>query len=194
MANVKVPDPTAYSGTQALRAKALSMIAGRSPATIAKLLALDVNVVRFWVYGGDGKSRTGKRKYKTTDTHHDWWTWKARCWATNLAKIGPAPKSTEIRKWMLEHWDGGLACYYCGDELLSTTIQLDHATPHTRGGANDLSNFVLSCRPCNQAKGDLNAAEFSELLDLVWSWADDGKSILTRLRASTQIYSTRKWK
>ena len=65
-------------------------------------------------------------------------------------------------------------CHYCGiplaDPLWPDTVvahkggwftaapgtswaQVDHVTPLAKGGTNDLANLVLSCGPCNVAKG-----------------------------------------
>jgi hypothetical protein len=41
-------------------------------------------------------------------------------------------------------------CFYCGEKPGS---QREHKTPLSRGGSNDLSNIVRSCRKCNLKKG-----------------------------------------
>lgn len=49
-------------------------------------------------------------------------------------------------------------CWYCGvplDPFLTYTI--DHVSPLSLGGTNDLDNLVPSCRSCNSSKGDLQA-------------------------------------
>ena len=45
--------------------------------------------------------------------------------------------------------DGGV-CSYCGG-VADTT---DHVIPKARGGTDDDSNLVASCRPCNSRKKD----------------------------------------
>ena len=46
-------------------------------------------------------------------------------------------------------------CYYCRkpftDKLKAT---IDHVIPLNKGGAHDISNLVLACKPCNSKKGD----------------------------------------
>ena len=37
---------------------------------------------------------------------------------------------------------------------------LDHVIPRSKGGTNRLSNLVLACCECNQAKGSLSVEEF----------------------------------
>lgn len=33
-------------------------------------------------------------------------------------------------------------------------LELDHRTPHTRGGADTVDNLQAACSPCNRAKSD----------------------------------------
>jgi len=33
-------------------------------------------------------------------------------------------------------------------------LQYDHILPHARGGNNDIENIVITCAPCNYARGD----------------------------------------
>ena len=53
---------------------------------------------------------------------------------------------------------GGLAssnlviCGGCGRVLESEFMELDHIQPRAEGGANDITNRILLCRPCNGRK------------------------------------------
>jgi 5-methylcytosine-specific restriction endonuclease McrA len=69
----------------------------------------------------------------------------------------------------------GLTCHYCHAKLASADMSegwayhaasdawmltpgyrychIDHVIPMSRGGSDDLSNLVLSCSTCNEAKG-----------------------------------------
>ena len=54
-------------------------------------------------------------------------------------------------------------CFYCGDLLYSSfdmEIHVDHKTPISRGGTNDLSNLALTCGACNLSKGAKTEEEF----------------------------------
>lgn len=47
-------------------------------------------------------------------------------------------------------------CKYCGrgpDDGVKLTV--DHITPQSKGGANELSNYITTCSDCNQGKGDI---------------------------------------
>lgn len=45
-------------------------------------------------------------------------------------------------------------CFYCQSPVDRKTATVDHFTPKSKGGRNHRDNFVLSCKKCNQAKGD----------------------------------------
>ena len=48
---------------------------------------------------------------------------------------------------------GLVVCAGCGRMLEREFMQLDHVQPRADGGANDISNRVLLCQPCNGRKG-----------------------------------------
>ena len=48
--------------------------------------------------------------------------------------------------------EGLVGCAGCGRELEAEFMELDHITPRTAGGPNDITNRILLCRPCNGRK------------------------------------------
>lgn len=80
----------------------------------------------------------------------------------------------------------GLCCAYCTVPVNFTTkkyrMNLDHALPVSRGGDASLSNLVVSCGPCNRAKGEMTQVEFKELRLAVVGWQDHGRRLFIRLR------------
>jgi len=62
----------------------------------------------------------------------------------------------EVREYLLEKW--GRKCVYCG--ATDIPLEIEHIVPRSRGGSNRISNLTLSCRACNQRKGNQTAAEF----------------------------------
>lgn len=46
----------------------------------------------------------------------------------------------------------GYRCVYCGITALNAVLHVDHVEPVARGGTNDPSNLVTSCRDCNLGK------------------------------------------
>ncbi|MET8051691.1 RNA-guided endonuclease IscB [Streptosporangium sp. NPDC005286] len=62
----------------------------------------------------------------------------------------------EVREYLLARW--GRACAYCG--ACGVPLNLDHLPPRSRGGSDRLSNLVVACIPCNQAKAATLVEEF----------------------------------
>ena len=50
-------------------------------------------------------------------------------------------------------------CYWCGEKMEKYTI--DHYHPISKGGSNDISNIVLSCRKCNCSKNNMSPYLFA---------------------------------
>ena len=55
-------------------------------------------------------------------------------------------------------------CQFCGAPVTMNTGTLDHVLPTCRGGANNITNVVCACKPCNNLKDDRTPEEF-------YSWA-----------------------
>lgn len=54
-------------------------------------------------------------------------------------------------------------CTYCG-VLLSGAYHIDHKTPVSRGGSNDISNLQILCGPCNLKKGTKTDEEYKSIM------------------------------
>lgn len=50
------------------------------------------------------------------------------------------------------YWLTGGACFYCGGEL-GVAWHVDHFKPRSKGGQDDLGNYVPACAHCNESKG-----------------------------------------
>lgn len=64
---------------------------------------------------------------------------------------------TEVREYLLAKF--GRQCVYCG--ITGVPLNVDHVQPRSKGGSDRVSNLVLACVPCNQAKGDRVVEEFA---------------------------------
>jgi 5-methylcytosine-specific restriction endonuclease McrA len=62
----------------------------------------------------------------------------------------------EVREYLLHKW--GRKCAYC--DKINLPLEIEHIVPKSRGGSDRVSNLTLSCRPCNQQKGNQTATEF----------------------------------
>lgn len=51
-------------------------------------------------------------------------------------------------------------CEYCHapEVVFNFTFEVEHVTPTSRGGADDVSNLALACRACNARKSDAVSA------------------------------------
>ncbi|MGV9374556.1 RNA-guided endonuclease IscB [Nonomuraea sp. NPDC003707] len=62
----------------------------------------------------------------------------------------------EVREYLLAKFSR--ACVYCG--TTGVPLNIDHVHPRSRGGSDRVSNLVLACIRCNQAKSNRPAEEF----------------------------------
>jgi CRISPR/Cas system Type II protein with McrA/HNH and RuvC-like nuclease domain len=58
-------------------------------------------------------------------------------------------------------------CYYCGLDLLTDLYTVDHLTPKSKGGNDEIDNLVPSCRYCNSSKGTKTVEEFRTRKEIV---------------------------
>lgn len=47
----------------------------------------------------------------------------------------------------------GWACQYCGAKSPAVELHVDHITPVSSGGTNELENLITACASCNLGKG-----------------------------------------
>jgi 5-methylcytosine-specific restriction endonuclease McrA len=77
----------------------------------------------------------------------------------------------------------GDGCPYCGTTLNPASFQLDHKDPISRGGLHSITNITACCRPCNEAKGNMDHDEFKTLLAAITHFSHEARvGILSRLR------------
>lgn len=63
----------------------------------------------------------------------------------------------EVREYLLEKF--GRTCVYC--DATNVPLNIDHVIPKSRGGTDRITNLVLACVACNQAKGNRPVEEFA---------------------------------
>ena len=66
-------------------------------------------------------------------------------------KKGPL-YNTNLKAYLLEKFNH--TCVYCSGKSGDKKLEIDHVIPRSKGGTNTLSNLVISCRTCNQQKGN----------------------------------------
>jgi hypothetical protein len=62
----------------------------------------------------------------------------------------------EVREYLLEKFNR--QCAYCSAS--DTRLEIDHVQARSLGGSNRVSNLVLACHRCNQAKGNQDINDF----------------------------------
>ncbi len=72
-----------------------------------------------------------------------------------LSRVGNVV-TWEVRAYLLVKYE--YRCAYCGKT--NVPFEIDHIQPRSRGGSKRVSNLVLACHECNQAKGSETASEF----------------------------------
>ncbi|MFD5415893.1 RNA-guided endonuclease IscB [Streptomyces nojiriensis] len=68
----------------------------------------------------------------------------------------PTYGAFEVRQFLRAKWKR--SCAYC--DATGVPLQIDHVRARSRGGSDRVSNLVLACVPCNQAKGTTPVQEF----------------------------------
>jgi 5-methylcytosine-specific restriction endonuclease McrA len=100
----------------------------------------------------------------------------------------------EVKNYLLTKWQH--QCAYCRSS--ATRLEIDHVHPRSRGGSNRVSNLVISCRACNEAKADQPLEAFlasrPDLLDRIQAQlktplADAAAVNSTRLRLYEELQS-----
>lgn len=95
------------------------------------------------------------------------------------------PLPPRLRRRLARHWSilsarWGKGCVYCGENHLSYLV-LEHITPKSRGGTNDLWNLTIGCRSCNRKKAGMNAEEFGH------AWVQRASEDYRRWEADTKV-------
>ncbi len=62
----------------------------------------------------------------------------------------------EVREYLLEKYQR--TCQYCSAK--DTPLEVEHIVPKSKGGSDRVSNLTLSCRKCNERKGNKLIEEF----------------------------------
>lgn len=74
-----------------------------------------------------------------------------KAWKGELVS-GYSYKKKKIRSRLIKKF--GSKCFYCGIELPSEYLDIDHIKSKARGGKLEEKNSVLSCKRCNSSKHD----------------------------------------
>jgi 5-methylcytosine-specific restriction enzyme A len=75
-------------------------------------------------------------------------------------------KARSLRKsrW----WKNKIArgtCYYCGNNVPSSKLTMDHIVPLARGGKSSKNNLVACCKDCNTKKKTMLPMEWDSYME-----------------------------
>ena len=61
-------------------------------------------------------------------------------------------------------------CHICGEEVTEKNFHADHISSHSKGGNNEIDNFLASCNFCNSYRWDYLPTEIKWILKIgVWA-------------------------
>lgn len=66
------------------------------------------------------------------------------------SKRKQVPKSVRFEVFKRDKF----TCQYCGESAPNVILEIDHITPVSKGGNNEIMNLITSCRDCNRGKTD----------------------------------------
>lgn len=76
-----------------------------------------------------------------------------------LATIRQSRRNTLYRMTAKRN-DGCVPCFVCGNHVKPQHATLEHKTPLSKGGTDDMDNLAISHNACNHRRGDMDIDEF----------------------------------
>lgn len=92
---------------------------------------------------------------------------------TRSLRVGLSlPDKEALWKKVMDCWNGGFKCDYCGNKMKihestpsSKTFTIEHELSIHNGGDNSLQNVFIICKDCNTKKNTLCASTFHDVLN-----------------------------
>lgn len=92
---------------------------------------------------------------------------------TNNGKIKRKQYSQETRRFIYNKAGG--CCELCGRKLLFEDMTLDHITPLSEGGAEEVGNLACVCYEDNQFKNNILPSEFNQRITKIFLYQMEKK-------------------
>lgn len=80
-------------------------------------------------------------------------------------------KDTKLRKYIFKKYNN--QCAYCGSK---DNLEIEHIVSKSKGGTNSVKNLTLSCRKCNELKGNMSLKQFSKSINKDLSHLEPNKT------------------
>ena len=77
-----------------------------------------------------------------------------------MAKRKSIPKSVRFEVFKRDKF----TCQYCGESAPNVILEVDHITPASKGGTDDILNLITSCRDCNRGKSNKKLDDNSSVM------------------------------
>ena len=89
------------------------------------------------------------------------------------------PTAVELYHWLKS--EEPLTCYYSGNKVTLSVLNVDHKEPLGLGGSSAISNLCVTTSRMNKAKGAFTEGEFRDILIFCKKWPLGGKYLFSRL-------------
>jgi 5-methylcytosine-specific restriction endonuclease McrA len=103
---------------------------------------------------------------------------RARAKSSEHLEVEDVPSADDLYTWLKSQTP--LTCYYTNRGIKLSEVNIDHKTPVSLGGTNDISNLCVCHKSVNKAKGSFTEAEFFKLLSVFEGNAKE--YLMSRLR------------
>lgn len=168
---------------------------GKSMRAISKELGCSKSVISYHCGNGNEKKRVLRNSKKTPPICKKVTSFKSRCSRKNFQPLSRKLKTFKRKghgrnrtslivhnisknyncKEVLEKIGSNPVCYLTGKKInlnKPETYHLDHITPTSKGGTNDLNNLNICIKEANYAKADLSVDELYTLCENILAWRD----------------------
>lgn len=107
------------------------------------------------------------------------------------SKIGRRKVSEDIRAEV--YLRDNFTCQYCGLKSKPKDLTIDHLIPLSRGGLDEMVNYVTCCRQCNQLKSNMPLEQFAQSISIdVCDLPVHGDPVIDNVALPIQIRLVRK--
>ncbi len=110
---------------------------------------------------------------------------------TRHSRLGRGKIPREMRLEVFER--DNFTCQFCGAELSSSLLTIDHLIPLSLGGLDEMTNYISCCSSCNQRKANFPLPEFAKTINIsIDELPVHGDPIIDNLDLPIQIRLLRK--
>lgn len=83
---------------------------------------------------------------------------------TRSSRLGRSRISRQVREEIFQRDD--YTCQFCGTRFAFADLTIDHLVPVSRGGLDEMTNYVSCCRSCNERKANLTLPDFADSIKI----------------------------